>query len=147
MIYNGIGNGMNSGIGGGVPQAAKQPSFLAALLSAVDPEWLLIGVGGLALYAIFAGGKKDKKKSPPAVEKASVGQLPNGSATAKATAQSAVNKDEVDVSDPYESMSEEELQKELIRQAMSELGKRSAAARARKAAEKNHIALSEIKNS
>ncbi len=41
----------------------------------------------------------------------------------------------MDVSDPYESMSEEELQKELIRQAMSELGKRSAAVRMKKKAE------------
>ncbi len=79
--------------------------------------------------------KKDKKQTLPAAEKTPVQRLPNGSATAKATVQPIANKGKMDVSDPYESMSEEELQKELIRQAMSELGKRSAAVRMKKKAE------------
>ena len=116
-----------NGINNGIQQTAKQPALLAAL-AAVNPAVLAVGVVGVAVFALFTSGKKDKKKSPPAVEKASVQQLSNGSVTVQQT----VNNGKTDSSDPYESMSEEELQKELIRQAMSELGKRSAAARARK---------------
>ena len=128
MMYNGIGNGMSGGIGGGfnndlngsIQKTEKQPAFLEPLKAVINPAWLFVGVLGLAVYAVYAvvkSGKKPEKKSPS-----------NGSATVETT----VDDDETDASDPYESMSDEEFQKEMIRQTMSELGKRSGTARARK---------------
>ncbi|MBI1216813.1 MAG: hypothetical protein GC185_13490 [Alphaproteobacteria bacterium] len=119
MLYNGITDG--------IKETAKQPTVWA-ILASVNPVALGIGAVGLVAFALYNGAKSGKKpKKQP---------LPDGSrtvaATVPSTADSTVDNGVADGTDTVESMSEEELQKEIIRQAMSELGKRSAAARARK---------------
>lgn len=121
---------MMNGINSGVRETAKQPALLAAL-AAVNPVVLLVGIAGVAAFALFAsakGGKKSKDQPLPTVEKPPLQRLPNGSRTVNSTVKSTVDSAITNGSGTIKNMSE----KELIRQAMSKLGKRSAAARARK---------------
>ena len=123
---------MMNGINSGIQQTAKQPTFWAALAS-INPVVLLVGIAGVAAFTLFGGTKGDKKpqkqKQPlPTVEIAPLQRLPNGSQTVAVTVKPTVDSAITNGSGTVKNMSE----KELIRQAMSKLGKRSAEARAKK---------------
>jgi hypothetical protein len=126
-----------------VKEVAKQPTLWASMIGFINPVTACIGVAGLVVYAII---KSASKKEPLAtVAKQLNKPSPNGSPTVKATVpaltksltstvQSTVNEPLLPYKEPFknELLNDEAHKKEMIRQAMSELGKRSGKARARK---------------
>jgi hypothetical protein len=109
-------------------EIAKQPALLASIAGFINPVTACIGIAGLVIYAVI---KSTSKKEPlPTAAK----PLPNGSPTVKATVPPLTKlltpTVKATVNEPLNN--DEIIKKEMIRQAMSELGKRSGKSRARK---------------
>ena len=108
----------------GVKEAAKQPALWVPIFGLINPVVAGIGIIGLTAYFII---KKINKSAPERERLLTVKEplnkpLPDSAPTVGATVAATV----------HETLNGEEIKKELIRQAMSELGKRSGRARARK---------------
>jgi hypothetical protein len=131
-----------------VKEVAKQPALLVPILGFINPTTAvpILAVGVIAYVAIKIFKKDDNKKEPLlTVAKPLNKPLPNDSATVKSTVpplekllipivQSTVNEPLPAFKEPFkgEPLNNDARKKEIIRQAMSELGKRSGKARARK---------------
>ena len=98
-----------------VKDTARQPALLATILGFINPTVALpIAAVGIIAFAVIKIFKNDKKEP-----------LPSGSPTVKSTVPAIAN----------EPLNNDLVKKEMIRLTMSELGKKSVAARARKKAE------------
>ena len=121
-----------------INEAAKKPRLWIPFLGAVPPALIPIGIiGGLALAAIMAFRNRKYKNQPlPSAKMVLPQPSSNRTVTVHSTAGEpldlTVEDDDLDGSDTVKNISEEEIKQEMIRQTMSELGKRSAQARAKK---------------
>ncbi len=127
-----------------IKEIAKQPTLLASLIGFINPATIVPVIAIGAVIVVINGVKKLKSENKQLLEdkktpKNEKPPLNNGIATVNPTVQPTVEPLNPTVktysetaSDTVKNINDEALKKEMIRQAMSELGKRSAKARAKK---------------
>jgi hypothetical protein len=117
-----------------IKEAAKQPSLWMTVAGFINPVTVGIGLAGLVIYAFIKDDNDKPAKEPLRLTAAQ--PLPHNPATAKSLTKpltTAAPTVEVAV----ESPDAEALKRDILRQHMSALGRKSAAVRARKRLE-NH---------
>ena len=124
-----------------VNEAAKKPQLWIPLLGAIPPIALPIAViGGVALAAIMIFRKGKAKDQPLAMVKKPLGTVPqplkqpllNNSSTVKSTVMPYRENPVLTLQPTVTAIDGEALRQVTVRKYMSDLGKKSAEARARK---------------
>ena len=130
-------------------EASKQPGLLMTLTSLINPTTMVVGAVGLLAYHLFNNNKEDENpatvkpqqnRAPERYSQPLPQPLTNRPETVEVTVEEPL---ESTAHEPFQSpeptaqpLTDDQLKAEMIRQTMSELGKRSAAARAKKAEER-----------